>query len=88
MVTILAACTIVAYAMYTVSEETIHKFGSTALVWTVPFVVFGLGRYLYLVSSGRGGGSPTRVLLGGDLTFVLNCLAWVGCVAVIIYGGS
>ena len=39
-------------------------------MWTVPFVVFGLARYMLLVQTQKGGGSPTRVLLGGDLLFL------------------
>lgn len=81
MVTVLAACAIVTYTMYTVSEETAQKFGAdNALVWTVPFVVFGLARYLLLVSTRKGGGSPTKVLLGGDPLFALNTCGWIAMV--------
>ncbi|MCC7013423.1 MAG: decaprenyl-phosphate phosphoribosyltransferase [Planctomycetes bacterium] len=87
MVTVLAACTIVCYTMYTVAEETAEKFGSgNGLVYTVPFVVFGLARYMLLVSQQRGGGNPTRMLLGGDAIFVANALAWVGVTAWVVYG--
>jgi 4-hydroxybenzoate polyprenyltransferase len=82
MVTVLAACAIVTYTMYTVAEDTTAKFGH-GLVWTVPFVVFGLARYLLLVSTRKGGGSPTRVLLGGDALFAMNTLLWVAAVAWI-----
>jgi 4-hydroxybenzoate polyprenyltransferase len=84
-VTVMAACTIVTYTMYTVSDETTANFGKhNLLVWTVPFVVFGLGRYLLLVSTKKGGGSPTRVLLGGDALFLVNTLGWVTMVAWIL----
>lgn len=84
MVTVLAACAIVTYTMYTVSEETTQKFGAdNLLVWTVPFVVFGLARYLLLVSTRKGGGSPTKVLLGGDLLFALNTGGWIAMVVWI-----
>jgi 4-hydroxybenzoate polyprenyltransferase len=87
MVTLLAATTIVCYTMYTVSPDTEAKFGEhNLLVYTVPFVVFGLGRYLLLVETQRGGGSPTRVLLGGDAAFVANALAWAGVVALAVWG--
>ncbi|MDP6762409.1 MAG: decaprenyl-phosphate phosphoribosyltransferase [Planctomycetota bacterium] len=86
MVTALAACTILCYAMYTVSEETVSKFGTEQLIWTVPFVVFGLARYMLLVTNERAGGSPARTLLGGDAMFVGNCLAWLVCVAVLLLG--
>ncbi len=84
-VTIVAACTIVCYTMYTVATDTVLKFGSDRLVWTIPFVVFGLFRYLLLVQTKGGGGSPTRLLLGGDTTFVLNCFAWLGLVSAIVF---
>jgi 4-hydroxybenzoate polyprenyltransferase len=74
MVTALAACTILSYSLYSVIgglREEIEFF------WTVPFVVFGVARYMWLVQQHRGGGSPTRVLLGGDPIFVLNTLGWM-----------
>ncbi|MDA1266292.1 MAG: decaprenyl-phosphate phosphoribosyltransferase [Planctomycetota bacterium] len=85
-VVVLAACTIVNYTMYTVSPETAAKFGTdSGLVYTVPFVVFGLFRYLLLVQTQKGGGSPTRVLLGGDVVFLVNCVAWLGTVAFLLF---
>ncbi len=85
IVTVMAACAIVTYTMYTVSDETTANFGKdNLLVWTVPFVVFGLARYLLLVSSRKGGGSPTRILLGGDTLFLLNTLGWMAMIAWIL----
>jgi 4-hydroxybenzoate polyprenyltransferase len=81
MLAVLAACAIVTYTMYTVAAETTAKFGAgNHLVWTVPFVVFGLARYQLLVHTKQGGGNPTRLLLGGDLLFGLNALGWVATV--------
>ena len=85
MVTVLAATTILCYAMYTVDEGTIARFGSARLVWTVPFVVFGLGRYMLLVQTQRGGGSPTRILLGADGPFLINALLWVAATGLIVF---
>ena len=86
MVTVLAACTIVTYTMYTVSDDTARKFGPEhGLIWTVPFVVFGLARYMLLVQTQKGGGSPTRVLLGGDVLFFLNSLGWAAVVAIVVF---
>ncbi|MBL8857488.1 MAG: decaprenyl-phosphate phosphoribosyltransferase [Planctomycetes bacterium] len=85
IVTVMSACTIVTYTMYTVSDDTAANFGeNNLLIWTVPFVVFGLARYLLLVSTKQGGGSPTRILLGGDLLFLLNTLGWIGMVAWVL----
>ncbi|MEM7309262.1 MAG: decaprenyl-phosphate phosphoribosyltransferase [Planctomycetota bacterium] len=85
MVTVLAACTILCYTMYTVDERTAAKFGeNNHLVWSVPFVAFGVGRYMYLVQTGQGGGNPTRVFLGGDLLFLLNTVAWAGVIVAVV----
>lgn len=85
-VVILAACAIVNYTMYTVAEETQAKFAhGGGLFWTVPFVVFGLFRYLLLVRTQRGGGSPTRVLLGGDGPFVANAIVWFAVVVGLLF---
>jgi 4-hydroxybenzoate polyprenyltransferase len=85
IVSVLAACTIICYAMYTVDDQTLAKFGEdTHMIWTVPFVVFGVGRYLYLVDAHRQGGSPTRILLGGDGPFLVNGLLWLAAVAAVV----
>lgn len=87
MMTVLAACAIVTYTMYTVAPETVAKFGSERpLVWTVPFVVFGLARYMLLVQTRQGGGNPTRLFLGGDLQFLLNTLLWAATVLWCVSG--
>jgi 4-hydroxybenzoate polyprenyltransferase len=84
IVSVLAACTIICYAMYTVDEQTLAKFGNDHLVWTVPFVVFGVGRYLYLVDAHRQGGNPTKILLGGDGVFLANGLLWLATVVGVV----
>ena len=82
----LSGCAIITYAMYTVDEETAAKFGEeNHLVWSVPFVVFGLFRYLLLVQRQEGGGSPTRVLLGGDVIFVINAALWGAMVLACLF---
>ena len=86
MVGVLAACAIVAYTMYTVDADTAAKFGAEhGLFWTVPFVAFGIGRYMVLVQSGRGGENPTKILLGGDRWFLANTLLWVAAVCFLIF---
>lgn len=87
MVSVLAACTIVAYTMYTVDPDTAQKFGGgPVLFWSVPFVAFGIGRYMVLVQSAQGGENPARILLGGDGWFLANTLSWAGVVGYAIFG--
>ncbi|MEZ6016585.1 MAG: decaprenyl-phosphate phosphoribosyltransferase [Planctomycetota bacterium] len=85
---VLAASTIITYAMYAVDNATIARYsGGQYLVWTVPFVVFGLFRYLLLVQRSEGGGNPTRMLLGGDAIFVTNAVLYgVALVFVLFHG--
>lgn len=89
MVSVLAACTIVAYTMYTVDADTASKFGGgNGLFWSVPFVTFGIGRYMVLVRTGRGGENPSRILLGGDGWFLVNTLLWALVVGYAIFLGG
>jgi 4-hydroxybenzoate polyprenyltransferase len=89
MVGVMAACTIVAYTMYTVDADTAAKFGhGRALFWSVPFVAFGIGRYMVLVQTKRGGENPARILLGGDGWFLANTLLWVAVVGYAIFGAA
>ena len=81
----LAATTILCYAMYTVSGQTSTKHPNNHLIYSVPFVVFGLARYMFLVHSQQGGGNPTRVLLGGDWMFAVNAILWAVVVGTSIF---
>ncbi|MBD3336922.1 MAG: decaprenyl-phosphate phosphoribosyltransferase [Candidatus Eisenbacteria bacterium] len=83
-IAIVTAATILGYTIYTVSPQTVDKLGSTRLVYTVPFVVFGIFRYLYLVFQKGQGGAPAEALLT-DGPLLVNILMWIGVVAVILY---
>ena len=85
MVTALAACTILSYSLYSIIGDGAGSRDGVELFWTVPFVVFGLARYMWLVQQQRGGGSPTRVLLGGDPMFVLNTLGWMLVTGLLLF---
>jgi 4-hydroxybenzoate polyprenyltransferase len=85
LIMISAATTLMSYALYTVSEKVIESFGTTNLIYTVPFVLYGLFRYLYLVHMKNSGGSPTEVLLT-DLPLVTSVAAWLVVCTIIVYG--
>lgn len=85
MIAIVTASTLMAYALYTVSAETVAKFGTDRLLFTFPFPLYGIFRYLYLVHQRQGGGSPAEMLLRDRP--LLACVAtWALAVAAIIYG--
>jgi 4-hydroxybenzoate polyprenyltransferase len=84
MIAVVTASTIVAYAFYTVSPETVEKFGTDMLGLTLPFPLYGIFRYLYLVHQKEGGGSPTDMLLT-DRPLLVCVGLWATAVAIIIY---
>jgi 4-hydroxybenzoate polyprenyltransferase len=84
MISVVTASTVVAYALYTLSEQTIHKFHTTYLVFTVPFVIYGIFRYLFLVHMKKRGGSPEMMLIT-DLPLLIDIMLWIGTAGIIIY---
>jgi 4-hydroxybenzoate polyprenyltransferase len=85
MISVVTASTLVAYAIYTVSPDTIAKFQTTYLGLTLPFPLYGIFRYLYLVHQKEGGGSPSDLLLT-DRPLLVCVALWALATAVIIYG--
>ena len=84
MISVVTASTVIAYAFYTISPETTAKFGTTLLSLTIPFPLYGIFRYLYLVHRKDLGGSPADLLL--DDRPLLVCVAlWAAAVILIIY---
>jgi 4-hydroxybenzoate polyprenyltransferase len=84
MIAVATASTLMAYCLYTVDARTVHEFGSTRLMYTIPCVIFGIFRYLYLIHQKGEGGNPDRIILS-DRPFFINLLVWVGIVGVVIY---
>jgi 4-hydroxybenzoate polyprenyltransferase len=85
--TIAAAGTIVSYALYTVSERTVNTFGTDKLIYTTPFVIYGIFRYMYLMHQKNMGESPTSIVTK-DLPIILVVLAWFMSSLIIIYRQS
>lgn len=63
MLTVSASTTLMSYALYTMWPSTVEKFGTDRLLYTVPFVAFGVFRYLYLVRVSETSEDPSAVLL-------------------------
>ena len=87
MIAVVTASTVVSYALYTLAPETVEKFGTDRLVWTLPFVLYGILRYLYLVHQKDEGGNPSRVLLN-DRPILATVALWAATVVAVIYYGS
>ena len=84
MIAVVTASTLIAYVFYTISPETAQKFGTPWLGLTVPFPLYGIFRYLYLVHQREGGGSPADLLLT-DRPLLVCVTLWVLSVVLIIY---
>ncbi|MCD4701577.1 MAG: decaprenyl-phosphate phosphoribosyltransferase [Candidatus Aegiribacteria sp.] len=82
MMGIATAASIIVYSIYTVSERTMELV-STRLWLTIPFVTYGIFRYLYLIHIKGHGGSPDRLLLS-DRPLLINIVLWVIAVAVAL----
>ncbi len=85
MVAVVTASTVTAYALYTMSPETVAKFDTRLLPVTLPFVLYGVFRYLYLLYRRELGGNPSDLLLN-DRALLVNTGLWMLTLLVIIYG--
>jgi 4-hydroxybenzoate polyprenyltransferase len=84
MISVVTASTLLAYCLYTISAETVAKFGTRNLIFTVPFVLYGIFRYLYLIHQKAEGGNAEKILLK-DKPLILNILLYVLSVFLILY---
>lgn len=84
MISVVTSSTVVSYAVYTLSEETIAKMHTTNLKYTIPFLLFGIYRYLYIVYLKKEGGSPESIFFK-DLPFQINMILYVVSVILILY---
>jgi 4-hydroxybenzoate polyprenyltransferase len=81
------ALTGMAYALYTIWPETVAQFGTRDLIFTLPFVLIGMGRYLYLVFLEEQGGKPHEILLN-DLALQVIVVGWILAAIRIIGTGA
>lgn len=85
MIGVITAGVLLSYMLYCVSPETIEKFHTDHLIYSFPFVLYGLFRYLYLIHRKNQGGEPEKILLS-DLPLLLDVIMWVILCVAIIYG--
>ena len=83
MINVTTAGSVLSYALYAMAEESVRKHGRD-LVFTVPLVLFGVFRYLYLVYQRPGHGNPTDEVLS-DPPFLVNLALWGAAVLWIVY---
>jgi 4-hydroxybenzoate polyprenyltransferase len=84
MIAVVTASCLMAYAFYTLAPETVEKYRTDRLAWTIPFVLYGIFRYLYLVHGKEEGGSPTDLLLT-DRPLLADVALWAAALVAIVY---
>jgi len=88
LIGVVTASTVVAYTFYTLSPEIKQKLGVSHLELTIPFVLYGVFRYLYLIHQEAKGGSPTEVLLS-DVPILINIVLWfLSVMAIFMLSGN
>ncbi len=75
-ISISAACTIISYGLYSVSSETIEKHGSSELIYTLPFVIYGIFRYILILHM-QDKGHDTAQDLYSDRHMIITVIAWL-----------
>lgn len=78
-----ASCAIMAYGLYTISERTVTTHGTDHLIYSLPIVIYGLFRYLYLVVYRNAGGDPSREILA-DSCIRGTIIVYIAAVLLII----
>ena len=82
MITMLMAATLIAYILYTFSADNLPP--NDAMMFTIPFVVFGIARYFYLIHAKEVGGSPEDILTR-DVPILLTVIGWVAATLGILW---
>lgn len=84
MIGVVTASTLMAYIIYCTSADTVERFGTHNLVLTVPFPIYGILRYLYLVHRREGGGNPSELLIT-DRPLLICVGLWGLVTTAVIY---
>lgn len=84
MIGVVTAGAVISYTLYTISDDTVRKFQTDKLILTVPFVLYGVFRYLYLVYRRQAGENPARLLLT-DSPLLASVFLWSLVAGVILY---
>jgi 4-hydroxybenzoate polyprenyltransferase len=81
---ICAGAAVLTYALYTRADETVQRVGSRAMLLTIPFVIYGVFRYLFLIHKRKTGGDPVQLLFR-DRPTLLNLVLWILASGAVIY---
>ncbi len=84
MISVISASIVIVYTLYVMDASTIERFGTNHLIYTVPFVYYGVFRYLYLIDTKSLDGDPARILIS-DYKIQINLALWLIVSIAVIY---
>jgi len=84
MIAVITSSIVVVYMLYTIDSNTIMRFETKQLIYTIPFVYYGIFRYLYQIHKIQSDGEPTTILLS-DKTMQINLILWIAVCVFVIY---
>lgn len=87
MISVAGTAAVLSYALYTVSDFAIVKFGSTNLIYTTVFVIYGIYRYFYIVYRQEEGGNPTELIFS-DKPLLINIVLWMSAIYTVAHVGG
>jgi len=87
VIAVVTGATIICYALYTVDARTLQVFGTRAMLLTVPSVIYGVFRYLYIIYHLERGQDPTQTLTH-DIPTIINLIIWVIISLLVVAYGS
>jgi 4-hydroxybenzoate polyprenyltransferase len=85
MIAVTTGGVLLSYLLYCTAPETIRKFHTEHMIYTFPFVLYGIFRYLYLIYQKKEGGTPERIILS-DHPLLASVLLWLVLSVLILYG--
>jgi 4-hydroxybenzoate polyprenyltransferase len=86
MIAVVTSACIVSYCLYTLASETVTKFNTRNLIFTVPFVIYGIFRYLFITYRKLGTDIPEKIILT-DLPLLICLFLWaVSCIVILVIG--
>ncbi|MGB3341602.1 MAG: decaprenyl-phosphate phosphoribosyltransferase [bacterium] len=84
MIAVVTSACIVSYCLYTLAPETVTKFNTRNLIFTVPFVIYGIFRYLFITYRKLEGDIPEKIILT-DLPLQICLFLWaVSCIVILV----
>ena len=87
VIAVVTGATIICYALYTVDARTVETFGNRTMLLTVPSVIYGIFRYIYIIYHLQKGDDPTQALLR-DIPTLVNLLIWVAIALLVVTNGT